>query len=95
MSARALAERASISPRYLSRLENGQVSPTVSSFPLMVQTMDGTLAPSLRDRAAAPWCGESMGATFGTEASTITCSQHPPPVRVDNPDRVAGTESYR
>lgn len=44
LSARELARLASISPAYLSRLENGKVSPTVATLGRVVQAMDETIA---------------------------------------------------
>lgn len=43
LSARELADRAGVSASYLSRLENGQVSPTVSTLTRLVQAMGQTL----------------------------------------------------
>ncbi|MEV4419907.1 XRE family transcriptional regulator [Patulibacter sp. NPDC049589] len=51
LSARAVAERAQVSPAYLSRLENGKVSPTVSTLTRVVQAMDESVA-SLFDAAS-------------------------------------------
>jgi uncharacterized cupin superfamily protein len=44
MSARDLAEAASVSPSYLSRLENAKVSPTVATLGRIVQAMGESIA---------------------------------------------------
>jgi transcriptional regulator with XRE-family HTH domain len=44
MSARDLAEAASVSPAYLSRLENAKVSPTVATLGRIVQAMGESIA---------------------------------------------------
>lgn len=44
MSARELAARAEVSPGYLSRLENGHISPTVATLSRVVQAMDETVS---------------------------------------------------
>jgi transcriptional regulator with XRE-family HTH domain len=40
LSARELASRAGVSPAYLSRLENGRLSPTVSTLTRVMRAMD-------------------------------------------------------
>ena len=44
LRAQDVAERAGVSPGYLSRLENGRVSPTVATLGRLVQAMGGTIA---------------------------------------------------
>jgi transcriptional regulator with XRE-family HTH domain len=44
MRARDVADRAGVSPAYLSRLENGRVSPTVATLGRLVQAMGETIA---------------------------------------------------
>lgn len=43
LSARELASRAGVSPSYLSRLENGRFSPTISTLTRVVQAMGETV----------------------------------------------------
>jgi transcriptional regulator with XRE-family HTH domain len=54
MTARGLALRAGVSASYLSRLENGQVSPTVSTLTRIVQAMDQTLAGLFAGSSSSP-----------------------------------------
>jgi transcriptional regulator with XRE-family HTH domain len=54
MTARELARRAGVSPSYLSRLENGQMSPTVSTLTRLVQAMDQTLAGLFAGSSTSP-----------------------------------------
>lgn len=49
MSARQLAEHAGVSPAYLSRLENGRVSPTVATLARLVAAMGETMATLFQD----------------------------------------------
>jgi transcriptional regulator with XRE-family HTH domain len=44
LSARQLAARADVTPAYLSRLENGQLSPTVSTLTKVMQAMGQPIA---------------------------------------------------
>jgi transcriptional regulator with XRE-family HTH domain len=44
LSARKVADRASVSAAYLSRVENGHISPTVSTLQRIVQAMDESVA---------------------------------------------------
>src|SRR5665647_506696 len=44
ISARDLADRASLTPSYISRIENGKVSPTVATLGKVVQAMGETFA---------------------------------------------------
>ena len=44
MSARQVADQASLTPAYLSRLENGRVSPTVATLARLVSAMGETMA---------------------------------------------------
>ncbi len=44
LSARQLAARAQVTPAYLSRLENGQLSPTVSTLSRVMQALDEPVA---------------------------------------------------
>src|SRR5690242_7024154 len=49
MSARQVAELAGVSPAYLSRLENGRVSPTVATLARLVAAMGETMATLFQD----------------------------------------------
>ena len=49
MSAREVADRAGVSPAYLSRLENGRVSPTVANLARLVAAMGETMATLFQD----------------------------------------------
>jgi transcriptional regulator with XRE-family HTH domain len=59
LSARQVAELAGVTPAYLSRLENGRVSPTVATLARLVAAMGETMAtlfsdaPGPRDRSCA------------------------------------------
>lgn len=53
MRARDVAERAGVSPAYLSRLENGRVSPTVATLGRLVQAMGETIAALFEQSPAA------------------------------------------
>lgn len=44
LSARAVAARAGVTPAYMSRLENGKVSPTVATLSRVVRAMDESVA---------------------------------------------------
>jgi transcriptional regulator with XRE-family HTH domain len=50
MSARELAERAGTTPSYLSRLENGRLSPTVTSLARLMQAMGEPVSSVFGDR---------------------------------------------
>lgn len=54
MSAREVAERSGVSAAYLSRLENGKVSPTVSTLTRVVQAMGEAVAAVFGDETAGP-----------------------------------------
>jgi transcriptional regulator with XRE-family HTH domain len=54
ISARELADKAGISPGYLSRLENDKVSPTVAMVTRVVQAMGGNVAQLFDDEASGP-----------------------------------------
>ncbi len=49
MSARQVADLAGMSPAYLSRLENGRVSPTVANLARLVAAMGETMATLFQD----------------------------------------------
>jgi transcriptional regulator with XRE-family HTH domain len=49
MSARQVADRAGVSPAYLSRLENGRASPTVATLARLVAAMGETMATLFQD----------------------------------------------
>ncbi|MQA82025.1 MAG: cupin domain-containing protein [Streptosporangiales bacterium] len=54
LSARQVARQAGVSPAYLSRLENGKVSPTVSTLTRVVLAMGETVAAVFGDATAGP-----------------------------------------
>lgn len=54
LSARAVAERAGVTPAYLSRLENGHLSPTVSTLTRVVQAMGDSVASVFGTETAGP-----------------------------------------
>lgn len=54
ISARELADKAGISPGYLSRLENDKVSPTVAMVTRVVQAMGGNVAQLFDDERSGP-----------------------------------------
>lgn len=54
LSAKEVAARAKVSPAYLSRLENGQISPTVSTLSRIVQAMGESVARVFGEDAAGP-----------------------------------------
>jgi len=54
ISARELANKAGISPGYLSRLENDKVSPTVAMVTRVVQAMGGNVAQLFDDEGSGP-----------------------------------------
>lgn len=53
LSAKEVAARAKVSPAYLSRLENGRISPTVSTLSRIVQAMGESVARVFGDKDAA------------------------------------------
>jgi transcriptional regulator with XRE-family HTH domain len=53
MSARLVADRAGVSAAYLSRLENGRVSPTVATLARLVAAMGETMATLFTDTPSA------------------------------------------
>jgi transcriptional regulator with XRE-family HTH domain len=53
MSARQVADLAGVSPAYLSRLENGRVSPTVATLARLVAAMGETMATLFSDAPSA------------------------------------------
>ena len=57
-SVRALAARAGCSPSFISQVEHGQASPSISSLERLVQALGMTLGDFFpRGRAAGRWCG--------------------------------------
>lgn len=52
MSARDLADRATLTPSYISRIENGKVSPTVATLGKVVEAMGETFASLFGDNQA-------------------------------------------
>lgn len=54
LSAREVAKRASVTPAYLSRLENGHLSPTVSTLTRVVQAMGDSVASVFGSESAGP-----------------------------------------
>lgn len=54
LSARWLAQQAGVSAAYLSRLENGKVSPTVSTLTRVVVAMGATVAEVFGDASPGP-----------------------------------------
>jgi transcriptional regulator with XRE-family HTH domain len=54
LSAREVAERAQVSPAYLSRLEHGKVSPTVATLSRVVQAMGESIARVFGDDQSGP-----------------------------------------
>lgn len=54
MTAREVAETAKVSPAYLSRLENGKVSPTVATLTRVVQAMGESVARVFGDNESGP-----------------------------------------
>lgn len=54
LSAREVAERAAVSPAYLSRLENGKVSPTVATLSRVVQAMGESVGALFQNGASGP-----------------------------------------
>ena len=65
MSAREVAELAGVSPAYLSRLENGRVSPTVATLARLVAAMGETMA-TLFQEPPRPEHQSSYAATSAT-----------------------------
>lgn len=53
LSARQVAELAGVTPAYLSRLENGRVSPTVATLARLVAAMGETMATLFSERPGA------------------------------------------
>ena len=53
LSARQVADRAGVSAAYLSRLENGRVSPTVATLARLVSAMGETMATLFQDAPGA------------------------------------------
>lgn len=54
MSAKDVAQRAHVSPAYLSRLENDKVSPTVATLSRVVQAMGESVAHLFSEEATGP-----------------------------------------
>jgi transcriptional regulator with XRE-family HTH domain len=54
LSAHEVAKRASVSPAYLSRLENGKVSPTVATLTRVVQAMGESVGALFHDPVSGP-----------------------------------------
>jgi transcriptional regulator with XRE-family HTH domain len=54
LSARQVADLADVSPAYLSRLENGKVSPTVGTLTRIVQAMGESVATLFQDGTTGP-----------------------------------------
>lgn len=54
LSAREVAKRAGVSPAYLSRLENGKVSPTVTTLTRVVQAMGESVGALFQDTVSGP-----------------------------------------
>ncbi len=59
LSARAVAARAEVSPAYLSRLENGRVSPTIATLTRVMQSMDESVANLFEAGGSGPLVRES------------------------------------
>jgi transcriptional regulator with XRE-family HTH domain len=54
LSAHEVAQRAGVSPAYLSRLENGKVSPTVATLTRVVQAMGESVGALFQDTVNGP-----------------------------------------
>jgi transcriptional regulator with XRE-family HTH domain len=54
LRAREVARRAGVSPAYLSRLENGKVSPTVTTLTRVVQAMGESVGALFQDTVSGP-----------------------------------------
>ena len=67
LSGREVAERAGVSPSYLSRLENGHLSPTITTLARIVQALGEPLARVFEDGSIGPVVRQHQRPRFRTQ----------------------------